>query len=341
MLQQATRQPDIIGRFGGEEFVALLLNTDLEAGASFGERIRSSIEEASVEIEDELQILGTQPVERLSRRRMGPETGWNQGRTPPDDGAMSADCEDRGKRLSALETIAPRNGRRRATRVLMLAIWVLVVAFAATALVADPTILTSAVLGAFVFLFCAVHAQWILSHWARSRGWKRFSARMDGTGYISELYGLPNRNYLLAEIRREISASRTQHSTFTMLQFSFDTLDGIRQRRGQEFSERATAAMVKLLRRITRDSDFISYIGDAQFVVLLNECTGPQSMTYLKRVPGTIAVSNGKRMFEVPVTARMSEYDTESIYATDVLSEVETAPPLARKEAMHSSALAA
>ena len=164
---------------------------------------------------------------------------------------------------------------------------------------------------------------------------------MNGTGYISELYGLPNRNYLLSEIRREISASRNQQSTFTMLQFSFDTLGGIRDRRGHEFGDRAISAMVKLLRRITRDSDFISYIGDAQFVVLLNECTGPQSMTYLKRVPGTIAVSNGKRMFEVPVTARMAEYDMESIYATDVLAEIETGPPLARKEATQPNSRAA
>jgi diguanylate cyclase (GGDEF)-like protein len=223
--------------------------------------------------------------------------------------------------------------RRRVTRLVTLALWGAVIAFAVVALATNPTLMTGILTGAFVLLFGAVHAQWLLSNWARTRGWRRFSARMTGSGYISELYGLPNRNYLLAEIRREISASRTQETTFTMLHFSFETLDGIRERRGHEFGERAIAAMVKLLRRITRDSDFISYIGDGQFVILLNECTGPQSMTYLRRVPGTIAVSNGKRMFEVPVTARMSEYDMESIYGTDVLAEVENAPPLARKEA--------
>lgn len=227
---------------------------------------------------------------------------------------------------------APPVGRRRVTRIVTLALWVAVVGFAVAAFVTDRTVTTGVLSGAFVLLFAAVHAQWLLSSWARSRGWRRFAARMTGNGYISELYGLPNRNYLLAEIRREISASRTQESTFTMLHFSFETLEGIRERRGDEFADRAIAAMVKLLRRITRDSDFISYIGDGQFVILLNECTGPQSMTYLRRVPGTIAVSNGKRMFEVPVTARMSEYDMESIYGTDVLSEVETAPSLARKE---------
>ena len=229
-------------------------------------------------------------------------------------------------------TPAPTSGRRRITRLVTLILWGGAIGFATATFLKDQTVVTGVLMASFVLLFGAVHAQWVLSQWARACGWKRFSARMTGSGYISELYGLPNRNYLLAEIRREISASRTQESTFTMFHFSFETLEGIRERRGNEFADRAVAAMVKLLRRITRESDFISYIGDGQFVILVNECTGPQSMTYLKRVPGTIAVSNGKRMFEVPVTARMTEYDQESIYGTDVLAHVEHAARLARKE---------
>ncbi len=45
-----------------------------------------------------------------------------------------------------------------------------------------------------------------------------------------------------------------------------------------------------------------------------------------------IAVSDGHRMFEVPVSARLHEYDMESLYATDVLREVEDAQPLRRRE---------
>lgn len=56
VLQGATRGPDIIGRFGGEEFIAFLPKADLEAGTIFGERIRSAIEQATVRIDAELQI---------------------------------------------------------------------------------------------------------------------------------------------------------------------------------------------------------------------------------------------------------------------------------------------
>jgi hypothetical protein len=36
-------------------------------------------------------------------------------------------------------------------------------------------------------------------------------------------------------------------------------------------------------------------------------------------------------MYDVPITARMAEYDMESLYATDVLAEAEEAKPLRRK----------
>ncbi len=56
VLQNATRGPDIIGRFGGEEFIAFLPKANLEAGVSFGERIRLAIEQATVRIDSALQI---------------------------------------------------------------------------------------------------------------------------------------------------------------------------------------------------------------------------------------------------------------------------------------------
>ncbi len=46
----------------------------------------------------------------------------------------------------------------------------------------------------------------------------------------------------------------------------------------------------------------------------------------------SIAVSDGHRMYEVPVSARLYEYDLEALYATDVLREAEEARPLRRKE---------
>ena len=62
---------------------------------------------------------------------------------------------------------------------------------------------------------------------------------------------------------------------------------------------------------------------------------------YLQRVPGSIAVSDGHRMLEVPVTARIHQYDMEAIYATDVLRDVEETPPLRRRETPRLNAYAA
>ncbi len=55
-LRRAARQNDIIGRFGGEEFVAFLPGADLAAVAGFAERVRMAIERARVPISDELSL---------------------------------------------------------------------------------------------------------------------------------------------------------------------------------------------------------------------------------------------------------------------------------------------
>jgi hypothetical protein len=49
-------------------------------------------------------------------------------------------------------------------------------------------------------------------------------------------------------------------------------------------------------------------------------------------VPGSVPVSDGRTMYDVPVSARMMQYDLEALYATDVLRDVEEAKPLRRRE---------
>lgn len=226
----------------------------------------------------------------------------------------------------------PETRKQRIVRIVTLAAWFGAVLFTALTAFTSPTAPNIVTGTAFVLLFAAINVQWLISAWARGRHWRRFTSKMLGSAYISELYGLPNRNYLLAELRREISASRSQGTPFTLLQVSFDTLAEVRERRGEDFGRRAITAMAELLRRITRDSDFIAYLGEGRFVVILNECTEEHAHSYLKRVPGSIAVSDGRKMYEVPVTARLYQYDMESIYATDVLAEVEHARPMTRRE---------
>ena len=47
VLNQSVRQEDILARFGGEEFIALLPQTPLEGGIEVAERMRKLTEETS------------------------------------------------------------------------------------------------------------------------------------------------------------------------------------------------------------------------------------------------------------------------------------------------------
>lgn len=213
-----------------------------------------------------------------------------------------------------------------------LVLWVAVIAFAAGSVARDPTAVNVFVAGAFIVLCLAVNAQLFLVRWTGNRSWRRVMSKMHRSSYLSEAHNLPNRNYLLAELRREMPRARATHVPFTLVMVSMDTLDEIRERRGDAFAGRAGTALANTLRRITRNADFISHLQDANFCVMLNETSAEQAWLYLRMVPGAVAVSDGKGMYEVPVSARMMQYDLEALYATDVLREVEEAKPLRRRE---------
>jgi diguanylate cyclase (GGDEF)-like protein len=46
ILKKEARTVDVVGRFGGEEFMALLSETDTEGGAIFAEKVRKHVEKA-------------------------------------------------------------------------------------------------------------------------------------------------------------------------------------------------------------------------------------------------------------------------------------------------------
>ena len=145
----------------------------------------------------------------------------------------------------------------------------------------------------------------------------------------------------LAELRREMPRARATSSPFVLIQLSLEDLDGVRQRRGDEFAERSVNALVETLKRLTRSSDFLAHLGGARFCVMLVDCTLEQSYIYLKRVPGVVSVSAGHNMLPVPVTARVHQYDLEALYATDVLRDLEETKPLRRREPPRLDSLAA
>jgi diguanylate cyclase (GGDEF)-like protein len=53
MLKAEARSTDIVGRFGGEEFIAILAETDLSGGVSFAEKLRQKVSRARFMYKDE------------------------------------------------------------------------------------------------------------------------------------------------------------------------------------------------------------------------------------------------------------------------------------------------
>lgn len=236
----------------------------------------------------------------------------------------------------------PRHkGGRWLIRGLSLAGWSAMLAVQAASTFNEPTTANFVALGGFSALFVLVNLQLMLMGWTGSRRWRRANTLLHGSAYLSESSDLPNRNYVLSELRREMPRARATRAPFVLMQISLDTMNEVRQRRGDDFADRTTVALVETLKRLTRSSDFLAHLGESSFCVMLVECTLEQSAIYLQRVPGTISVSDGRQMFDVPVAARAHEYDMEAIYATDVLRDLEEMPALRRRDPPRTNALAA
>ncbi len=56
IMRRTARANDIVGRFGGEEFVAFLPGADLEAVSGFAERVRCAIEQLPLTINDDIHV---------------------------------------------------------------------------------------------------------------------------------------------------------------------------------------------------------------------------------------------------------------------------------------------
>lgn len=237
------------------------------------------------------------------------------------------------------ETTAGDNHRRKIiVRAVTLALWAVVLAMVVGNALRNPSPVSLFTALGFVVLFVLIYVQIAMMYWSGRRQHMRLGAKLKGAGYISDLGGLPNRNYLLAELRREMPRARGDRSPFTLLLLTLDDLEGVRDRRGDDFVERTLDQMVETLRRMTRNSDFLAHLGDGRFCVMLVECPAREALKYLERLPGSVAVSDGRHMLDVPITARLAQYDMESLYATDVLAEAEEARPLQRRKVMKPDA---
>lgn len=236
---------------------------------------------------------------------------------------------------------AGNDTRKHIIRVALLVGWGVVLAVQVAGTVRNPSMSNTIVSFAFFLLFAIVNLNLLLMGWLGGRSWRRVSTKLHGAAYLSEFHNLPNRNYVLAELRREMPRARAHNSPFVLIQLSLENIDQVRERRGEDFSDRAVNSLVEVLKRLTRSSDFLAHLGGPRFAVMLVECTLEQSYIYLKRVPGNISVSDGHQMLDIAVTARVHQYDLESLYATDVLRDLEEMKPLRRREQPRMDSLAA
>jgi diguanylate cyclase (GGDEF)-like protein len=207
--------------------------------------------------------------------------------------------------------------------------------------VREPEALSFGVAGIFVALFFLTQARKRLSQQALHRGLRDLEMRLENACYMSEFKNIPNRNYLLDQLRREMPRARAFGEPFVLVIVCIDDLRGIVERRGEAYGGLVVRSLARLIERFTRASDFAAQLDEGCYCVLLYDCTGEMARSYLRRIPGSIAVSNGKQMLEVPLTVRVAQYDMESIYAIDVLREVEEANPARAAEPLRFGAEAA
>ena len=189
------------------------------------------------------------------------------------------------------ETQSKSEGRRKVIRLASLTLWATVIGWQVYATIGNPTVVGIFTTAGFTLLFAAVTAQLFLFRWLGERKLHRAMTRLHGSAYLSDLDNLPNRNYLLSELRREMPRSRATGTPFVLIVLSMDTFAEVCERRGDDFGQRSLKALAQVLKRFTRTSDFIAHLGGPQFCVMLNECLYESAFIYLQRVPGTIAVS--------------------------------------------------
>lgn len=76
LLQETKREMDIAGRYGGEEFCVILLDTDSQGGMIFAERLRKAVEATLVTYEDQaIHFCISLGVAEISKE-IGHHTAW-------------------------------------------------------------------------------------------------------------------------------------------------------------------------------------------------------------------------------------------------------------------------
>ncbi len=185
------------------------------------------------------------------------------------------------------------------------------------------------IMGLLILLFIVVNVHIAVLRWTASREWRRALALLYSSTYLSEIRGLPGREAFLVELAREMARSRDGAAPFTLGIVSFESLENIRQQKGEHMARRAIKQLAERVMRATRASDLAAYVEEGRIAVLLTDCLYEDALQFVRRIPCEVAVndgSEGTHQFEVIV--RLHEYELREAEAADVLRDAERAPAM-------------
>ncbi len=130
---------------------------------------------------------------------------------------------------------------------------------------------------------------------------------------LDELTMLSNRRGFEALAGHALSVCKRLRKPASLLFFDLNGFKSINDTYGHAEGDRALMTFAEVLRKELRDSDVIGRIGGDEFVAVLTDSTGAQSMAITQRLRQTLGMLNqaAERRYDIRCSVGQVEYDAE------------------------------
>lgn len=145
---------------------------------------------------------------------------------------------------------------------------------------------------------------------------------------LDELTMLSNRRGFEALAGHALSVCKRLRKPASLLFFDLNGFKSINDTFGHAEGDRALMTFAEVLRKELRDSDVIGRIGGDEFVAVLTDSTGEQSMAITQRLRQTLGTLNqaSERRYDIRCSVGQVEYDAERhASVASLLAEADTA----------------